>query len=160
LAPLLAKKGKNAMQVRDVMSFQPHCCTPETNLRDAAQVMCESDCGAIPVVDADDRKKPVGIITDRDIACRAVAKGRDPAKPTVGDCMSSRLATIHQDSSIEDCCAEMEEFKVRRLLVVDDNDRLCGIVSQADIALRMGEHESAEVVREISQPTAAASLVY
>jgi CBS domain-containing protein len=148
------------MQVRDVMSFQPHCCTPESSIRDAAQMMCESDCGAIPVVDPDDRKKPVGIITDRDIACRAVAKGKDPVTTTVGDCMSSRLAIIHQDSSLEDCCAEMEEFKIRRLLVVDDRGRLCGIVAQADIALRMAEHETAEVVREVSQPTEAASLVY
>jgi len=147
------------MQVRDVMSFQPHCCMPETNLRDAAQMMCDSDCGALPVVDPEDRKKPVGIITDRDIACRAVAKGKDPAKTLVGECMSSRLATIHQDSSIEDCCAEMEEFKIRRVLVVDDHDRLCGIVAQADIALRIAENQTAELVREISQHTETASLV-
>ena len=147
------------MQVRDVMSFQPHCCTPETSLRDAAQMMCDSDCGAIPVVDPDDRKKPIGIITDRDIACRAVAKGKDPGKTTVSECMSSRLATIHQYASIEDGCNEMEEFKIRRLLVVDDRDRLCGIVAQADIALRIAEKQTAELVREISQHTEAASLV-
>jgi CBS domain-containing protein len=147
------------MQVRDVMTFQPRCCTPEITLREAAKMMCDSDCGAIPVVDPDDRKKPLGIITDRDIACRAVAKGKDPATTTVGDCMSSRLATIRQDSSVEDCCNEMEEFKIRRLWVVDDQDRLCGIVSQADIALRLAEEQTAELVREISQHTAEPSLV-
>jgi CBS domain-containing protein len=147
------------MQVRDVMSFQPQCCTPETSLRDAAQMMCDCHCGAIPVVDPDDRKKPVGIITDRDIACRAVAKGKDPGKTPVGECMSTRLATIRREASIEDCCNQMEEFKIRRMLVVDDRDRLCGIVAQADVALRLAQDKAAEVLREVSQPTDEPSLV-
>jgi CBS domain-containing protein len=147
------------MQVSDVMSLQPHCCTPETSLRDAAQMMCDSHCGAIPVVDPTARKKPVGIITDRDIACRAVAKGKDPNRTTVGECMSAHLATIHEDASIEDCCGQMEEFKIRRLLVVDGQDRLCGIVAQADVALRMAEDRAGEVLREVSRPTEQESLV-
>jgi CBS domain-containing protein len=111
------------------------------------------------VVNPLDRQEPVGIITDRDIACRAVARGKDPSQTTVGECMSSRLATIGQDAAIEDCCDQMEEFKIRRLLVVDDHGRLCGIVAQADVALRMAEHKAAELLREVSQPTEEPSLV-
>ncbi len=147
------------MRVRDVMSFQPHCCTPDTTLRDAAQMMCECHCGAIPVVDPEDRKKPIGVITDRDIACRAVAKGKNPVATLVRDCMSHHVVKINDDSSIQECCEAMERAKVRRMLVLNRNGELCGIVAQADIALRMAEEQTAEVVREISQPTDEPSLV-
>jgi CBS domain-containing protein len=147
------------MKVKDLMSFQPHCCTREMNLREVAQMMCEWDCGAIPVVEAGDRKKAIGIITDRDIACRAVAKGKDPMSTTAGECMTMHLTTIDQDSSIEDCCNAMERSKIRRMLVTNRQGELCGIVSQADVALRMAENETAELVREVSQRTEEPSLV-
>ena len=147
------------MNVKDLMTFHPHCCTPETNLRDAAQMMYEYDCGALPVVEFGERERPVGIITDRDIACRAVAKGKDPTKTTVGDCMSTHLSTISEDAAIEDCCNAMEQSKIRRMLVVNAKGQLCGIVSQADVALRMAEDTAAELVREVSQPTEEPSLV-
>ena len=147
------------MQVRDIMSFHPHCCTPETALRDAAQMMCECDCGALPVVEAGNRERPIGIITDRDIACRAVAKGKDVTKTSVGDCMTSHVTSIREDASIEECCNAMERAKIRRMLVVNSKGKLCGIVSQADVALRMAEHQAAELVREVSQPTEEPSLV-
>jgi CBS domain-containing protein len=147
------------MRVRDVMSFQPRCCTPATSLRDVAQLMCDIHCGAIPVVDPADRKKPVGIITDRDICCRAVAKGKDPAETFVRECMSGRLVTIDEESSAEDCCEAMERAKVRRMLVVNRDGDLCGIVAQADIARRLAEGQTGEVLREISQPTGEPSLV-
>jgi CBS domain-containing protein len=147
------------MQVRDIMSFHPHCCTPDTSLRDAAQLMCDCDCGAIPVVENGDRERPVGIITDRDIACRAVAKGKDPMTTTVRECMSTHLSTVNENCSIEDCCNAMERSKIRRMLVTNDKGLLCGIVSQADIALRMAEEQAAELVREVSQPTEEPSLV-
>jgi CBS domain-containing protein len=121
-------------------------------------MMCEHDCGAIPVVDSADRSKPIGIITDRDIACRAVAKGKDSTSTTVGDCMTASPATIELNSSIEDCCNAMEVARIRRMLVVDSRGRLCGIVSQADIALQMAEDQAAELVREISQRTEEPSL--
>ena len=147
------------MKVKDLMSFHPHCCTPQTTLRDAAQMMCDCDCGALPVVEYGDRDRPIGIITDRDIACRAVAKGKDPMKTLVDDCMSKHLSTIDQDASIEECCNAMERSKIRRMLVVNGKGQLCGIVSQADVALRMAEDQAAELVREVSQPTEEPSLV-
>jgi len=147
------------MNVKDVMSFQPHTCTRENTLRDAAQMMCEWDCGAIPVVETGDRKRAIGIITDRDIACRAVAKGKDPTSTTVGDCMTMHLSTVDQDSSVQECLDAMERAKIRRMLVTNHQGELCGIVSQADIALRMAEDQAAELVREVSQPTREPSLV-
>jgi CBS domain-containing protein len=147
------------MQVKDLMSPNPACCTPDTSLKDVALMMCDCDCGAIPVVESGNRKKPVGMITDRDIACRAVAQGKDPATTAAGECMSQPLATIRADSSMEACCDAMEAAKVRRMLVVDDKGALCGIVSQADIALRTDEDHTAEVVRECSERTREASLV-
>jgi CBS domain-containing protein len=147
------------MNVKDLMSFHPHCCTPETTLRDAAKMMSDCDCGALPVVEFGDRERPIGIITDRDIACRAVAKGKDPIETTVGECMSTHLSTINQDASIEECCNAMERLKIRRMLVVNGKGQLCGIVSQADVALRMAEDQAAELVREVSQPTEEPSLV-
>lgn len=147
------------MRVRDIMSSAIHSCTPDTNLRDAARIMDQCDCGALPVVDSNNRNKAVGVITDRDIACRAVAQGKDPARTRVSECMSQPLATIEQDSLVDDCCQAMERMKVRRMLVVDGDGDLCGIVSQADIARRTGEEQTAEVVREISEPMYEASLV-
>ena len=140
------------MRVKEIMCRKPDCCTPYTTIQEAAQKMVDCDCGAIPVVDERDRHKPIGIITDRDIACRAVARGMNPATTTVGDCMTSMLATVPVDASIEECCQIMEERKVRRLLAVDRQGRIAGIVAQADIALHLSAGQTAEVVKEISEP--------
>jgi CBS domain-containing protein len=147
------------MRVRDLMSMNPACCTPRATLREAAQIMEQCNCGSLPVVDGTSGKRAVGIITDRDIVCRAVAKGKDPAQAKVADCMSRPLATIHEDSTIEDCCEAMEAGLVRRMIVVDDNGDLRGIVAQADVASRLDPDRTAEVVREVSQPIPEPSLV-
>jgi CBS domain-containing protein len=147
------------MRVKDIMSLHPACCTPESKLGEAARIMAQEDCGAVPVVDAETGRKPLGIVTDRDIVCRVVAAGKDPAQVSVASCMSKPLATVREDSPIEACFAAMENAKVRRMLVVDERGDLCGIVSQADVALRTDPDHTAEVVREISEPTREPSLV-
>jgi CBS domain-containing protein len=140
------------------MSTNPKSCSPEASIQEAAQMMDECNCGAIPVVESGSVRKAVGVITDRDIACRAVARGQGP-DAKVRDCMSSPLATIGQDDSVEDCCNEMERSKVRRLLVLDEEGELCGVVSQADVALHLSKNKIAEVVKEVSQPTRQSSAV-
>jgi len=115
--------------------------------------MCDNDCGEIPVVDENER--PMGVITDRDIACRVVAEGRDPSRTRVREVMSTPVVTARPQMAVEDVCRLMEENQVRRVPVVDDEGVCCGIVAQADIALNAPEHETAEVVRDISQPTSA-----
>jgi CBS domain-containing protein len=145
------------MKAKEIMTPNPACCTPQTGLREVAQMLIDHDCGAIPVVESQTSRWVVGIVTDRDIACRAIAAGKNALELTAGDCMSSPCVNVLPDSSLEECCEAMEKNKVRRLIVVDEGGACCGIVSQADIALRGKEKKAAEVIKEVSEPTASAS---
>ena len=147
------------MQVKKIMSADPKCCTPDMNLQEAARMMVACDCGAVPVVDTADHAQPIGVITDRDIACRAVAEGKDPVETKVRDCMTTHLVCVLPEASMEECCEIMEKNQVRRLLVADHDNRLRGIVSQADIALHLSKTKTAEVVKQVSQPSEAASAI-
>ena len=140
------------MQVRDIMTENPACCAPETSLEDVARIMADQDCGEIPVLD--ERGRPIGVVTDRDITCRAVARGKDPASTAARDVMTGSVITTTPDASLEHALAQMEERQIRRMPVVDENGVCCGIISQADIARTAPEHETAELVRDVSQPTA------
>jgi CBS domain-containing protein len=145
------------MKVKDVMTADPACCTSETTLQDVAQMMIEYDCGEIPVTKNEKTKVPIGVITDRDIVCRTVALGLNPLDLTVADCMSKPCVTVTPDMSLEECSRILEENKIRRVPVVDADGSCCGIVSLADIALRAGKGVAAEVVKEVSEPTATAA---
>lgn len=147
------------MRVDQLMTTDPKCCTPQMSLQEAAQLMVACDCGGIPVVETSDHTKPIGIITDRDIACRAVAEGKHPQETRVADYMTPHLACVSPDASVEECCEIMEKNQVRRLLVADSQGRLRGIISQADIALHAAGNKTAEVVKQVSQPTGKASAV-
>jgi CBS domain-containing protein len=147
------------LQVKDIMTQNPVCCTPETDLEEVARLMLEHDCGEIPVVDSEKTMIPVGVITDRDIACRTVALGKNPLKMTAGECMSSPSVIITPETSLEECCKTMEASLIRRIPVVDESGGCCGIVSQADIARNASREGTAEVVKQISQPTLSASNV-
>lgn len=137
-------------EIRSVMTADPARCHADTPLRDVARLMVEHDCGQIPVVDGDGR--PVGVVTDRDIAVRIVAEGRDAAAATAGDAMTSPCHAVGSDTTLQDCIALMEARKVRRVPVVDGDGRLAGIVSIADVALSGKETATAQVVREVSEP--------
>ncbi len=140
------------MQVKELMTGDVACCTRDTNLQEVAQKMVECDCGAIPVVESEESRKLVGIITDRDIVCRTVAQGKNPLEMTAGDCMTGSCTTVTPDTDVEECCHVLEEKQIRRVPVVDESGGCCGMVAQADIARRAGEHETAEVVQRVSQP--------
>ena len=146
------------MQVRDIMTQQVASCAPDTDLREVAATMVKCDCGAIPVVDPQTRKA-IGVVTDRDIVARAVAAGQNPIGMKVDEVMTMPITAVGPETSLEDCLAQMEELQVRRMLVVDDQGRLCGIVSQADIARSAPEHETAELVKDVSKPTGRASEI-
>lgn len=147
------------MRVREVMTPDPVCCTRNTPLADVARLMRDWDCGAIPVVDADDAgRKLVGIITDRDIVMRGVADGADLSKLCAGDCMSLAVATVTPDRPLEECEKIMEQHQVRRTPVVDVVGNCCGIVSQADLARHAPLDETGEVVREVSKPGQLSAL--
>ena len=139
------------MELNTVMTANPACCGRETSLQQVAKMMAENDCGMIPVVDQ--QGMPVGTITDRDIAVRAVAKGGDMDSCCAGDYMSAPVRTVSQDSTLADCCAAMESAQLRRMPVVDAQGRLVGVVAQADIAHNSNPSTTAEVVQEISRPS-------
>jgi CBS domain-containing protein len=138
------------VKVKEIMTSDPACCTPDATLRDVARLMVDHDCGEIPVVQ---NKKPVGVITDRDIAIRTVAAGKNPLAMTASECMSSPVITVRPDTSLDECCQTMERHQIRRVPVVDSAGVCCGIVAQADIANAAPARETAEVVREISHPS-------
>ena len=145
------------MLVKDLMTTDPACCISETALQEVAQLMVDHDCGEIPVVDGKETKRPIGVVTDRDIVCRTVARGLNPLDLTVADCMTTPCVTVTPEMSVGQCAWLMEDKKIRRVPVVDTDGRCCGIVALADIALRGKSGVTAEVVKEVSEPTRAAS---
>jgi CBS domain-containing protein len=136
--------------VRSVMTANPACCKTDTPLYEVARLMVDHDCGQIPVVDTDNR--PVGVVTDRDIAVRVVAAGKEVAGATAADAMSTPCKSVDSDTSLYDCTCLMEAEKVRRIPVTDAEGRLAGIVSIADLALAGKDEATAQVVKEISEP--------
>jgi len=104
------------------------------DLQQVARLMTQYDCGAIPVVEDEQSKRLVGIITDRDITCRAVAEGQNPFAATAGDRMTSPVFAVTPDTDVNDCIHQMEEHQIRRMPVQDRNGNCCGMVAQADIA--------------------------
>ena len=137
------------------MTADPQCCTAETPLNEVAKLMVECDCGEIPVVDH--AKKLIGVITDRDIVCRVVAKGQNPSAMTANDAMTQSVISVTEDTSLADVLAKMEDHQVRRLPVVDSRGCVRGIISQADVALIAKESEVGEMVREVSRDAVVAS---
>jgi CBS domain-containing protein len=134
------------------MTKEVAVCEPTTRLYYVARMMEERDCGAIPVVQSTDSMKPVGIVTDRDIVIRGIAKNQDALALRAADVMSSGLLCVFPDMSIDECTFKMEEQQVRRAVVVDHTGRCCGIIAQADIARCADERDAAQLVHDVSQP--------
>jgi CBS domain-containing protein len=143
------------MLVKEIMSPNPKRCAPGTTLREVAELMAGGDCGEIPV--CDEAGRPVGVVTDRDIVCRVLAKGRNPLDLSASQCMTEPVITASLDLSVEDCARLMEQYRVRRLPVVDAGGTCCGIVAQADLARRGPREITVEMVQTVSQPGAASS---
>ncbi len=143
------------MDIRSVMTSDPTTCTPDATLRQVAQMMKEHDCGQIPVVDQ--QRQPLGVITDRDIAVRAVAQGSDLASATAGEFMTSPVTTVRDNRNLDDVAELMEQNQIRRVVVVDEQGCVAGIVAQADIALAGRDGKTVEVVKQVSQPSSSRS---
>lgn len=143
------------MKVKDLMTKSPACCLATDSLRDIAKRMVECDCGMIPIVDDDG--KAIGAVTDRDIVCRAIAKDRNPLELTARDVMTSPAITVHPDAEVEELVHLLEEKKIRRVVVTDDDGRCVGIVAQADLARKSSGDTIADVVREVSTPMQTAA---
>jgi CBS domain-containing protein len=139
-------------RVRNIMTMNPACCTTDTRLVEVAALMVTNDCGEIPVVSNFHEKKLVGVITDRDICCRAVARGLNPNAMKAKDVMTTPAITASVDMSTDECIQLMELKKVRRLPVVDDRGNCCGMVALADIAIMEKEQLSGSLLKTISNP--------
>ena len=111
--------------------------------------MVQADCGEIPVTDGSNRL--IGVVTDRDIVCRVVAKGKNPSDVTAAECMSEPVVVVKEDTTLEDVMTVMEENQIRRVPVVDASGCCCGIISQADVAECASENQTGELVREVSK---------
>jgi CBS domain-containing protein len=140
------------MQVHQIMTSDVACCTPETPLREAARMMAQNDCGALPVVESANSMRLAGIITDRDIACRGLLHERSPLDLSVSDCMTPKVQTVSSDADVRDAEKLMQQHQIRRIPVVDGGSECCGMVSQADLALNAEGQEVASVLRDVSQP--------
>jgi CBS domain-containing protein len=143
------------MQVEGIMTRTVECCTPDTPLQQAAQMMNDCNCGLIPVVQDKKNRRLVGVITDRDICCRAVAKGMDTRSATVAQCMSTDVHTCTPHSDLDDCTQIMAKSQVRRIPIISDQGDVVGIVAQADIALSQPPSEAGQTVRQVSRPYVA-----
>jgi CBS domain-containing protein len=136
------------MQIGEIMSSNVQLASPNQSIREIARIMAECDCGALPVGDND---RLVGIVTDRDIAVRAVALGKSPDTP-VREVMSRGVLYCYEEEDIDDVASNMADMKVRRLPVLNDGKRLVGIVSLGDIATADGPQSSGVALCGISEP--------
>jgi CBS domain-containing protein len=138
-----------AKLARDVMTPDPACCTPQTTLDEVAKLMVQNDCGEIPVIDASDRL--VGVVTDRDIVCRAVAQGMNPLAHTAESCMTHPVVTVSADAPLSEVVTTMKTHQIKRVPVVDGDGCCAGIIAQADVARIRREPEVGQLVREVSR---------
>ena len=136
----------------DIMTEDLVCCTPGDSVTEAARLMKKEDIGPVLVIDGSNSKTLVGIVTDRDLVLKVLADGLDPRTTQVNDVMSKKLVTCRADDDVEKAMNAMAQFQLRRIPVVGENMKLVGIISQADVATRVGAPEkTGEVVKEISQ---------
>ena len=136
------------MKVSDVMTRDVQTVTPDQTAREAANFMLSADAGSIPVTEGD---RLIGMITDRDIAVRGIAKGHGPETP-VRELMTNDLVILSIDDNVEDAAAKMSSSQVRRLPVVDQDERLCGIVSLGDLSRESDSDCATEALEGVSQP--------
>jgi len=136
-----------ANSVRDAMTGNPRVIGRDSTVVEAAKMMREEDVGVVPIVDGD---KLVGTLTDRDIAIRVVAEGKDPNTTKAEEVASREIVTIDPQQDLDEALRLMARHQVRRLPVVEEDGKLVGIVAQADIAKHATDEQTGELVEEIS----------
>jgi CBS domain-containing protein len=136
------------MKISEVMTRDVQTVRPDQPVQEAASFMLSADAGSIPVTEGD---RLIGMITDRDIAVRGIAKGYGPDTP-VRELMTDDLVVVRIDEDIEEAVTKMSDAQVRRLPVIDQDERLCGIVSLGDLARESDEDCAHEALEGVSQP--------
>jgi CBS domain-containing protein len=151
------EEQERQMRAADLMTEDPQVVTPDATLAEVAKLMKESDVGIIPVVAGEDNRRLKGVITDRDIAIRAVAQGKD-GKTKVSECMTEDVETVNKNDPVRQVLELMQREQVRRVPVTDRECRLVGIIAQADLAIEYAEtshrrlHKVQDTIERISQP--------
>ena len=136
------------MKVSEVMTRDVQTVQPDQPVQQAATFMLNADAGSIPVTEGD---RLNGMITDRDIAVRGIARGYGPDTP-VRELMTDDLVIVRLDDDVEDAASKMSEAQVRRLPVIDQDERLCGIVSLGDLSRETDSDCASEALEGVSQP--------
>jgi len=139
------------MKVRDVMTPDPVCCTPDDTAQKVARMLKDQNIGSVPVVLDQASRKLVGIITDRDLCCNIVAEGKNPVNTRIDRMSTINPVSCRDGENIANCETLMQEHQVRRIPVVDGEGRCIGIVSQADVALKEKPEKVSKTVTEISK---------
>ena len=137
-----------AQSIRDLMTENPCTIDADKSVAYAAKMMRDEDVGLAPIVEGD---KLIGTLTDRDIAIRVVAEGKDPNQTTVREVASTNLVTIDPQQDLDEALRLMAKHQVRRLPVVEEDGRLVGVVAQADVAREGDDTRTGQVVQEISE---------
>lgn len=142
------------MKARDIMTENPACITPETTARQAARLMEEHDVGSLPVIESENTRKLVGVVTDRDLALRVLGRGESADVP-VRKVMSGNVHCCRPEDDLDSVEKAMASHQVRRIPIVGDDNRIVGMVAQADLARErraVGAKDLGEVLEKISEP--------
>ena len=136
----------------EVMTKNPICCLPNAMAAEAAEMMKSENIGSLPVVENEQTMKLIGIVTDRDLTMKVVAAGLDAKSTKVQSVMTHKVVTCHVDDDLQKALDAMAEHQLRRIPIVDNDNKIVGIIAQADVATRVDQPEkTAEMVKEISQ---------
>ena len=139
----------------DVMTKNPVCCHPDDTVAKAAKLMKSENVGSVPVVEDEKTRKLVGIVTDRDLALKVVAKALDAKATMVAAVMARKVVTCRAEDDVQKAVDAMSEHQLRRIPIVDGDNKIVGIIAQADVATRVNQPaKTAEMVKEISQASA------
>lgn len=142
-------------QANELMTQNPSCVTPETTAQEAASLMEREDVGSLPVVESRDSMRLVGIVTDRDLALRVLGRGESGSTRISNVMSSGNLASVRPEDNLDKVERLMSEQQVRRIPVVDDSNRVVGMIAQADLAREqgaVGRKDFGKVLEEISEP--------
>jgi CBS domain-containing protein len=135
-------------RIREIMTSNPSSIEPSSPIAEAARIMKQEDAGVVPVTE---NGRLSGMVTDRDIAIRVVAEGKDPQSTTVREVASTDLVTVDPEQDLDEALRLMAQHQVRRLPVVEEDGRLVGVLAQADIAREGDDKQTGQVVQEISE---------
>jgi CBS domain-containing protein len=141
------------MKTSDIMSNNPHCCLATDTAQQVAKTMCDRNVGLLPVVKDHESRKLIGVITDRDLCCSVVAQGLDPRNTKIQKFVTADPLSCTEDDNIDSCERLMQEHQVRRIPIVDRDNRVIGIVSQGDLALHEPPDRLSKTLAEISKHT-------